>query len=152
MTDGSRMSRFNNKQGGVSASASNHQQHLQSHQQECLVPIHRPLLCKLHPKEAFKFFCNSCQMPVCAECVITEHSQPLHSYERLVDVDATRHIDELESYMRKARESILSCDHSDGIDKHLCFLNDQAQTAREAIGMRHFYHSNQYIFNITIEF
>lgn len=77
-------------------------------------------------------------MPVCAECVINEHPQPLHSYERLVDVDATRHIDELDGYMRKARESILTCDHSGGLDKHLCFLNDQAQTAREAIGKNRF--------------
>ena len=26
------------------------------------VPIHKPLFCKLHPKEGLKFFCNSCQV------------------------------------------------------------------------------------------
>lgn len=100
----------------------------------------------MHPKEAFKFFCNSCQVPVCAECVISEHPQPMHTYERLSDVDATRHIDELEAYVRKARESIVACDHGSGaggvgvgvvggVDKHLCYLNEQAQNARESIGM-----------------
>lgn len=128
MIGGSRLSRYGQQQH-------QQQQHsLSATTTECLVPIHRPLMCKLHAKEAFKFFCNTCQVPVCAECVITEHTQPMHSYERLADVDATRHIDELEAYVRKARESMMACDHAGGIDKHLCYLSEQAQNAREAIG------------------
>lgn len=29
---------------------------------DCGVPIHKPLYCKMHPRESLKFFCNSCQV------------------------------------------------------------------------------------------
>lgn len=103
-----------------------------------LVPIHRPLNCRFHAKEALKFFCNTCQMPVCSECVISEHTQPTHVYERLGDVELARHADEIEAYVRKALEMCNSSGHDENnsacLEKNITYLDEQMQNAREAIG------------------
>jgi tripartite motif-containing protein 2/3 len=33
-----------------------------SNEPDLLMPIHKPLFCKIHPKENLKFFCNTCQV------------------------------------------------------------------------------------------
>lgn len=103
-----------------------------------LVPIHRPLNCRFHAKEALKFFCTTCQIPVCSECVISEHTQPTHAYERLGDVELSRHADEIEAYVRKALEMCSSSGHDENnsasLEKNITYLDEQMQSAREAIG------------------
>lgn len=111
-------------------------QHIQ-HQPsaDCILPIHKLLHCKMHPKEALKFYCNTCEVPICSDCLISEHTAPLHTYQRISDVESTRHLDELDAYVKKAKESIVSCggDYT-SIEQYMDDLNDQLQMAKKNIG------------------
>lgn len=53
------------------------------------VPIHRPIMCCLHGSEdqLMKYFCNSCQQPICNECMLHDHRQPGHEYEKIADIE-----------------------------------------------------------------
>ena len=95
-------------------------------------PIHKPLYCKYHLKENLKFFCQTCQIPICSDC-ITLHQQPKHQYERIVDVE-TRNIIDLENVLIKAKETINLCQHDyQQIDQYLNDLQEQLETGKQMI-------------------
>lgn len=54
-------------------------------QKEVQEKLHRPLLCAVHEREVLKYFCETCDEPVCRECLIIEHRE--HHYGYLKDVD-----------------------------------------------------------------
>ncbi|CAF0717899.1 unnamed protein product [Brachionus calyciflorus] len=100
---------------------------------DCGVPIHKPLTCKQHPRESLKFFCNTCQIPICSDCVVTSHQQPVHSYERISDAEA-RNIEELDFYIKKARENINYCQSEyQTLDQYLNELNEQSESSKVLI-------------------
>ncbi|XP_077985391.1 E3 ubiquitin-protein ligase TRIM45-like [Glandiceps talaboti] len=41
--------------------------------------------CTRHRKHEMEFFCDTCQVPVCTECMISEHKVPKHAYRDLKD-------------------------------------------------------------------
>ena len=45
---------------------------------------HKPMSCQLHEDEILKFFCETCSMLICRDCVICEHSG--HTYSRVEKV------------------------------------------------------------------
>lgn len=47
--------------------------------------MHRPLYCIHHDKEILKYYCETCDDPVCRECLIMEHRE--HAYGYLKDVN-----------------------------------------------------------------
>ncbi|EDO47715.1 predicted protein [Nematostella vectensis] len=47
--------------------------------------LHRPLVCSVHDNEVLKYFCETCDEPVCRECLIIDHRE--HRYGYLKDVD-----------------------------------------------------------------
>lgn len=58
------------------------------------VPLHRPAVCSVHGGGAgggdssgagqlMRYFCNTCQQPICNECLMHEHQQPGHQYEKI---------------------------------------------------------------------
>ena len=50
--------------------------------------IHRPITCSLHGEEQpMKYFCNTCQILICNECMMTDHRQPGHQVERVADIE-----------------------------------------------------------------
>lgn len=50
--------------------------------------IHRPITCSLHGEEQpMKYFCNTCQILICNECMMTDHRQPGHQVERVGDIE-----------------------------------------------------------------
>jgi tripartite motif-containing protein 2/3 len=95
-------------------------------------PIHKPLYCKYHLKENLKFFCLTCQIPICSDC-ITLHQQPKHQYERIVDVE-TRNIIDLENILIKAKETINVCQTDyQLLDQYLNDLQEQLETGKQMI-------------------
>ena len=47
--------------------------------------LHRPLYCSHHDREILKYYCETCDDPVCRECLIMEHRE--HAYGYLKDVN-----------------------------------------------------------------
>ena len=45
---------------------------------------HKPMSCQLHEDETLKFFCETCSVLICRDCVICEHSG--HTYSRVEKV------------------------------------------------------------------
>jgi sugar lactone lactonase YvrE len=45
---------------------------------------HKPMSCQLHEDEILKFFCETCSVLICRDCVICEHSG--HTYSRVEKV------------------------------------------------------------------
>ncbi|CAH3106182.1 hypothetical protein pdam_00005620 [Pocillopora damicornis] len=54
-------------------------------QKEVQEKLHRPLLCTVHERDVLKYFCETCDEPVCRECLIIDHRE--HHYGYLKDVD-----------------------------------------------------------------
>lgn len=55
--------------------------------------IHRPIVCSLHGEEhPMKYFCSTCQILICNECVMMDHKTPSHDIERCTDI-AQREVD-----------------------------------------------------------
>lgn len=104
---------------------------------DCGVPIHKPLYCKTHPRENLKFFCNSCQMPICSECVVGAHQQPGHQYERIADAEQ-RSIDELETLVRRAHDTVNNCHlEYQALDQYLLDLQEELESNRNSIDEAH---------------
>lgn len=100
---------------------------------DCGVPIHKPLFCKQHTKECLKFFCNTCQIPICSDCVVSTHQQPMHSYERIADAE-TRNLEEIDAYLKKIKDAIIFCQGDfQTLDQYLAELQDQLESSKSLI-------------------
>lgn len=73
------------------------------------VPIHNPVFCELHSNEPMKFFCYTCLVPICNECVVIEHVAPEHQYERLVDA-YERQRNELQNLVSESKAKVAFCE------------------------------------------
>ncbi|MBN3308173.1 TRI45 protein, partial [Amia calva] len=57
-----------------------------SHSMVCLQDLKtcgrvvKPVLCRLHPSEELRLFCETCDQPVCRECAVTGHRDHLCDY------------------------------------------------------------------------
>jgi len=100
---------------------------------DCAVPIHKPLFCKSHKGENLKFFCNTCQTPICTECVVSSHQQPAHCYERLSEAEI-KNIEELGSLIGKTKNKIEECQGDfQLLEQYSADLEDQKKQSKEAI-------------------
>ena len=45
---------------------------------------HKPMNCQLHEDETLKFYCETCSLLICRDCIICEHSG--HTYNRVEKV------------------------------------------------------------------
>jgi hypothetical protein len=99
-------------------------------QYDCGVPIHKPLFCKYHNKGVLKFFCSTCQTPICSECVVSVHQAPMHSTERISEVEL-RNVDELDSMLRKAKDNACFCQSEfQTLDQCSADLHEQFEASR----------------------
>ncbi|XP_064481647.1 B-box type zinc finger protein ncl-1-like isoform X2 [Ornithodoros turicata] len=67
-----------------------------------MAQLHRPLACPSHAGEQLKHFCLTCQVPICSECMVSEHQQPEHRCERASEA-GPRQREELEALMAEGR-------------------------------------------------
>ncbi|KAL3880412.1 hypothetical protein ACJMK2_032652 [Sinanodonta woodiana] len=73
------------------------------------VAIHKPIFCSTHPSENLKYFCKTCEVPICNDCMVGEHKPPEHQHERIVDVEGQQK-DELKALIRESKAKIEYCD------------------------------------------
>jgi hypothetical protein len=53
-------------------------------QQKDITSTHRPVVCCKHSEE-MKYYCRSCDVPLCKECCVFDHPKGLHDHEYLSD-------------------------------------------------------------------
>lgn len=95
--------------------------------------IHKPMFCNLHPAESLKYFCSSCEVPVCTECVVSFHKIPEHQLENIVESDR-KHAEELDEIMRDTKSKINTCEDASGrLENLLSDLQQQHDNARDLI-------------------
>lgn len=46
----------------------------------------RPVKCLQHKQESLKYFCFSCNIPICKDCTVADHPRACHQYENIADV------------------------------------------------------------------
>lgn len=61
-----------------------------SHSQKDLSCVQRPVICLKHGEEQ-KYFCRSCDVPLCKECCLFDHPKGIHEHEYLSDA-APKHV------------------------------------------------------------
>lgn len=97
------------------------------------IPIHKPIFCEIHPAENMKFFCLSCQVPVCNDCLLKEHKAPEHHYERMSEAE-DRQREELQSLMTESKSKVAFCeDASSHLANALSELQVQYDSAKDLI-------------------
>ncbi|XP_072757506.1 B-box type zinc finger protein ncl-1 [Anoplolepis gracilipes] len=97
------------------------------------IPIHKPIFCECHPAENMKFYCHTCQEPICNECLLVEHKAPEHQYERLTDAEP-RQKEELVNLMTDSKAKIVECDQvSVQLENALSELQVQHDQAKDLI-------------------
>ncbi|CAH1777460.1 unnamed protein product [Owenia fusiformis] len=97
------------------------------------ITIHKPLFCASHETETMKYFCNSCQVPICNECMATTHRQPEHFYERFGEIE-TKQKDELKSLIAESISKKDYCeDVSGALQNSLMELQIQRDQAKGLI-------------------
>uniref|UniRef100_A0A182Q792 B box-type domain-containing protein n=1 Tax=Anopheles farauti TaxID=69004 RepID=A0A182Q792_9DIPT len=97
------------------------------------VAIHKPLYCTVHALEHLKYYCFSCQTPVCNECLIGEHKGNDHNYHNISEAEKPIRL-ELECSMREAKSKIEYCNQATSkLESSLHDLQSQYETARGLI-------------------
>lgn len=97
------------------------------------VTIHKPLYCSVHATENLKYFCYSCETPVCNECLIVDHKGTEHRYE--IISEAEKHMrTEVEKLLQETRSKVEYCDNENTkLETSLQELQQQHDAARDAI-------------------
>ncbi|KAL3249574.1 hypothetical protein MRX96_055799 [Rhipicephalus microplus] len=67
---------------------------LQSARDGLRAPQDKPVACLRHRSEALRYFCRSCDTPVCKECALLDHPKAMHDLEPLSEA-APRHVEGL---------------------------------------------------------
>ncbi|CAB0028533.1 unnamed protein product [Trichogramma brassicae] len=97
------------------------------------IPIHKPIFCQNHSSENIKFYCYTCQEPICNECLLIEHKAPDHQYERLKDAEP-RQKEELINLVNESKSRIGDCDQiSSQLGNALSELQAQRDQAKDLI-------------------
>lgn len=97
------------------------------------VTIHKPLYCSVHASENLKYFCYSCETPVCNECLIVDHKGTEHRYEIISEAEKHMRM-EVEKLLQESRSKIEYCDgENNKLETSLQELQQQHDTARDLI-------------------
>jgi len=97
------------------------------------VPIHKPVYCDTHIVEPMKFFCYSCMIPICNECIVVEHSAPEHHYVRLNEA-YERQKKELRALMGESQSKVAYCEEvTTSLQNALAELQAQHDNAKGLI-------------------
>ncbi|KAJ8297904.1 hypothetical protein KUTeg_024435 [Tegillarca granosa] len=95
--------------------------------------IHKPIFCFVHPMENMKYFCNTCQVPICNECMMGDHKQPEHHYERISDVEE-KIVEDLKGLVTECKSKVSLCEESsNSLQNALTELQMQRDNAKGLI-------------------
>lgn len=95
--------------------------------------IHKPLYCSVHATENLKYFCYSCETPVCNECLISDHKATEHRYEIISEAEKDMRM-EVEKLLKNTRGKIDFCDNENSkLESSLQELQQQHDTCRNEI-------------------
>ncbi|ESO04923.1 hypothetical protein HELRODRAFT_111386 [Helobdella robusta] len=95
--------------------------------------IHKPMYCIVHPTEHFKFYCRTCQVLTCAECMLYLHKQPDHHCERIVDIDRDQRA-ELKAIVTETKSKMSAFEDTSGkLESLLSDLQQQRDNAHDLI-------------------
>ncbi|KAJ9587937.1 hypothetical protein L9F63_018640 [Diploptera punctata] len=78
----------------------------------------KPVYCMRHKTETLKFFCRTCNGPICKECTIHEHPTGLHDFEHLSEIGPkqlelmTQTIQEGKSKATDIRNTLKNLEHT----------------------------------------
>ncbi|XP_077996762.1 E3 ubiquitin-protein ligase TRIM71-like [Glandiceps talaboti] len=64
--------------------------------------VQPPIYCSRHPDVPLKFYCDSCEVPICSECTVVEHSKSKHKVRSMSDAadDYMRYLAKMLEKMR----------------------------------------------------
>lgn len=97
------------------------------------VTIHKPLYCSVHATEILKYFCYSCETPVCNECLIVDHKATEHRYEIISEAEKLMRM-EVEKVLAETRSKVEYCnDESNKLEMSLHELQLQKDAAQSTI-------------------
>ncbi|XP_063236681.1 brain tumor protein isoform X2 [Bacillus rossius redtenbacheri] len=97
------------------------------------VPIHKPIFCESHPTETIAFYCVTCQVPICKDCLGQGHAGPDHRHERLGEAEG-RQREELAALAAESRAKLGHCEEASGrLEGCLGELQAQHDAARDLV-------------------
>lgn len=79
--------------------------------------VEKPVACPRHKSELLKYFCRTCNLPICKECTILEHPKGLHDYDYLADIGSkqveiiTNLIEDSKSKTNDLRNALKTVEH-----------------------------------------
>ncbi|UYV79631.1 brat [Cordylochernes scorpioides] len=98
--------------------------------------------CPRHKTEALKFFCKTCNIPICKECTLLEHPKNIHDYEFLLD-SATKHLENMKQLLEESKLKFTELQNAQvTLDHYTNRLQIQYHKAQNEINETfHFYQS-----------
>lgn len=46
----------------------------------------KPIYCTRHKTEVLKYYCRSCNIPICKDCTVMDHPKGIHDFDHLTDI------------------------------------------------------------------
>lgn len=98
------------------------------------ITVHKPLVCDTHIAESLLYYCVSCHVPVCNECIKTDH-KPTSGHQCESINDSEKHVrQEVEKMLNEGREKVQSLVKLSGeLNNSLEELAHQRSTAKDLI-------------------
>ncbi|KAL3265607.1 hypothetical protein HHI36_009811 [Cryptolaemus montrouzieri] len=97
------------------------------------ITIHTPLFCELHNGENIIYYCNTCLVTVCSECLKNEHKPPGHICEPILDSELKVR-QEIQCLLEESKAKVEVLLHaSNGLNNSLEELAHQHSTAKDLI-------------------
>ncbi|XP_070551886.1 tripartite motif-containing protein 2-like [Ptychodera flava] len=88
-------------------------------------PFMKPVICPSHEGNQLKLYCRTCEIPICLECSVYEHSKPDHDHEEIDEAAAlTRSkVEDLKSSLQREISTI---------DRTMTLLTEMTKELEEA--------------------
>ncbi|XP_030853452.1 tripartite motif-containing protein 45-like [Strongylocentrotus purpuratus] len=97
-------------------------------QRQGTTQIHCPVHCPKHTQEELKFFCETCDQPVCRECCLVEHREHLVEYTEDVAEHHARVIANLISRLQPHMQAIMA---GKAASEHLeCMIKERGEQVK----------------------
>ncbi|KAK9885728.1 hypothetical protein WA026_012497 [Henosepilachna vigintioctopunctata] len=97
------------------------------------ITIHTPLVCEVHSGENIIYYCNTCLVTTCSECLKSEHKPPNHFCEPILDSELKVR-QEIECLLEESKSKVeILLQASNGLNNSLEELAHQHSTAKDLI-------------------